>query len=76
MFVYDDGWATGTFFVAGAHYDSEEESYVDNSEPSASKSGSPQTGDTGADDVPVYLLLLLFSLVSIVVVKRRVPGVE
>ena len=29
-----------------------------------------QTGDTGADDVPMYLLLLLFSLVSIVVVLR------
>ena len=58
------------------HHDSEHKISVDSSRRSYSKISSPQTGDTGADDVPVYLLLLLFSLVSIVVVKRRVPGVE
>ena len=58
------------------HHDSEDESNVHSSGLSYSIISSPQTGDTGADDVPVYLLLLLFSLVSIVVVKRRVPGVE
>ena len=34
------------------------------------KVGRGQTGDNRADDVPMYLLLLLFSLVSIVVVLR------
>ena len=55
-------------------HDLEHKSNAHSSELSYSKISSPQTGDNRADGVPVYLLLLLFSLVSIVVVKRRVPG--
>ena len=58
-----------------SHHDSEDKSNAHSSGLSYSKISSPQTGDTGANDVPMYLLLLLFSLASIVVVKRRVPGV-
>ena len=52
------------------HHDSEHENGVDRNGLFLSKSSSPLTGDTGADDVPMYLLLLLFSLVSIVVALR------
>ena len=51
--------------------DSEDRSSADSSRPSLSKNSSPQTGDAGEDDVTMCSLLLLFSLVSIVVVKRR-----
>ena len=85
MIVYDDGWASASFTVVGDHknseddhHDSEDGHHYAEDESSAesiglfhSKNSSPQTGDAGADDVPVYVLLLLFSLVSIVVVKRR-----
>ena len=57
-----------------SHHYSEDESNALSSRLSYSKISSPQTGDNRADDVPVYLLILLFSFVSIVVVKRRVPG--
>ena len=85
MIVYDDGWASASFSVVGdhknsedEHHDSEDGHHYAEDESSAesiglflSKNSSPQTGDAGADDVPVYVLLLLFSLASIVVVKRR-----
>ena len=60
------------------HHDSEDGHHYAEDESSAesiglfhSKNSSPQTGDAGADDVTMCSLLLLFSLVSIVVVKRR-----
>ena len=98
MIVYNDGWASASFAVAGdrknseddhhdseaehhdseekhhdsedGHHDSEDESNALSSRISYSKISSPQTGDNRADDVPVYLLLLLFSFVSVVVVLQ------
>ena len=72
MFVYDDGWASGTFSVVADHHDSKEESSIDNKsntdngERSPSKSSSPQTGDTTADGMPVCALLIMLSLAGIV----------
>lgn len=71
MFVYNDGWASASFSVVGDHTDSEDKSNVDNSEPSLSKSSSPNTGDTTPDSMPVCALLMMLSLAGIVVVKRR-----
>ena len=56
MFVYNDGWASASFSVVGDHTDSEDKSNVDNSEPSLSKSSSPNTGDTTPDSMPVCAL--------------------
>ena len=85
MIVYDDGWASASFSIVGdhknsedEHHDSEDGHHYAEDESSAesiglfhSKNSSPQTGDAGADDVMMCSLLLLFSLASIVVVKRR-----
>ena len=85
MIVYDDGWASASFSVVGDHQNSEDdhqdsedgchyaedESSVESIGLFHSKNRSPQTGDAGADDVTMCSLLLLFSLVSILVVKRR-----
>ena len=85
MIVYDDGWASASFSIVGdhknsedEHHDSEDGHHYAEDESSVesiglfhSKNSSPQTGDAGADDVTMCSLLLLFSLVSIVVVKRR-----
>ena len=74
MFVYDDGWASGTFFVTGDHYGSEDECNDDNCELSTLKSGSPQTGDTTADGIPVCAVFMMFSLAGIAVVRRVSQG--
>ena len=85
MIVYDDGWASASFSIVGdhknsedEHHDSEDGHHYAEDESSVesiglfhSKNSSPQTGDAGADDVMMCSLLLLFSLASIVVVKRR-----
>ena len=74
MFVYDDGWAEAAFSVVGDHSGSEDENTVDDSEPSLSKSSSPQTGDTTRDNMPAYALLIMLSLAGIVVADLRKRG--
>ena len=70
MFVYDDGWATGTFFVAGDHHESEEESCVDCSGPALSKSSSPQTGDTTSSGLPMCAVLIMISFTGVAAARR------
>ena len=76
MFVYDDGWASGTFSVVADHPDTKDQSNAgsrtaSSKKISSSKNSSPKTGDAAADSIPAWSLLITLSLVSIVVVKRR-----
>ena len=76
MFVYDDGWASGTFSVVADHPDTKDQSNAGSrtaslKKYSSSKNSSPKTGDAAADSIPAWSLLITLSLVSIVVVKRR-----
>ena len=76
IFVYDDGWASGTFSVVADHPDTKDQSNAgsrtaSSKKISSSKNSSPKTGDAAADSIPAWSLLITLSLVSIVVVKRR-----
>ena len=83
MFVYDDGWASGTFSVVADHSDTKDKRNAGSSGSSlskkvstskhisSSKNSSPETGDAVADSIPAWSLLITLSLVSIIVVKRK-----